>query len=1015
MAGRTSRLLSRLRELGYEVYHWFEEGSRPDTVDVRFADLVPCLSSTPVGSARLYRHQLKAFEALRAGRNVVLTAKTGSGKTEAWAVAALAEGWRVLAVYPTLALSADQIRRLEAYYRACGMEGAVVRVDRPSLSRRGGLDVSSARVVVTNPAFLLADLKRYAVSASRSYLAPFLERADLIVVDELDFYGPRSAHLVLAMLELISRHVASEPPRVAVLSATLGNPDELARYLTEINGRPSVTIEGKPFRSDNLTMLVLAKNASVLRDYILSHADVIASKARWIVEVAENEEEFRDHLYEVYEALEAMGLRPPRPSLDPVEVLAEIVREPGEGVTLVFARSVKSAERIYRSLLDALPPELHGRVAIHHHLVPKRVREEVEEAARRGRVKLIVTVRTLAQGIDIGTVNRVVHVGLPIDLREFLQREGRKGRRPGMLSETVIIPAGVWDRRLLEAGAKALRRWLSLPLEKLYVNPGNRYAFLFRAMWRLVAGVGLTDEEKKVLLDLGLAKRSVDVLGGERLEVTEKGRKLWSEIGFYEHGPPYGYRKVVAGRGGVTRAAEEEVSLRDAVEHYQPGSYDPVTEMIVVDVDPKRLRIYEEDVGEAARSYDWLSKAVARYEDIKRAWGERPSLEDDLRYGRIYTTVVMRVEAPLNGFGPLIEEPLQVKWIVESRRPKLYTRGGVVRVYREVASIELEAPVRGRYRDYTYGVLVEAPGFLDTHSVWLGFLALQVALRMHPSYAIPLTLLRGRVLSLGPVKLLHVWEYEAAGLLERLDWAEVAKRVGEVEADELFSVLTAALDPEAGVRVLRGEVPVNQLLELARTVAEAIAGVRTVEAGGLRVRIPRRNRSHGIASMVVLAEADEGYRVVFDFFDGEGHRVVESSGRSLGFREAAELAQRVLAVIDSLVSERFRIYYYGKEQYVLLRRFASTYLASMAITDLEKKGLLIDASTVAAAKGLKGLSEVLGLRELRRMAEHTGFKSGEELKEAAARLAEAVYDLVLAAEKGAVESRAEEAVNAKEA
>ncbi|BEP17997.1 DEAD/DEAH box helicase [Pyrofollis japonicus] len=1013
-------MATSLRALGYELVEWTDEGQEPEKTNTKFADVVPELSSHEKGSLNLYKHQLETIKALEDGRNVILTARTGSGKTEAWALAALRNNWHVLAIYPTLALAADQIKRLETYYSMSG-RGKVVRVDRPSIGKRQRdkllAEILSAKLVVTNPAFLLAELKRIAMSPHRALLEDFLAKLDLIVVDELDFYGARSAHLILSMIELIARYIASKPPRVVILSATLGNPEELGKMLSSITGRETKIVHGKPFKTPNRTIIVLGKGVDSLLNYIRAYSSIIASRAKWILDIAFNEEELREHLYEIYEALEAIGLRPPRPGLDSVEILQAVLESAEEGfVTLVFTKSIRMAEKLYRGLLERLPADQQGLVKIHHHLVPKDVRERIEEEARRGKIRMIITVRTLAQGIDIGNVNRVVHIGLPVDLREYMQREGRKGRRKDIgISETIVVPSGLWDRKLLEAGSSALKQWLSLHLEKLFVNPSNTYAAIFKALWKLLHGDQLSGNELAVVKQLGLVEE-YGTLTGKGLGLSDKGRRFWNDIGFYEHGPPYGYRKVLIHRGVEKLLKGEEASHRDAIEKYQPGVYDSMTEALVVGISPRELRIYEEYPSEAVEEHDWLARAYHRYIDIKRGWGEHPSFENDLRYGRISTYVALNVKAPLNGFGELVEEPIDVEWFIESRRPRLLSRGGSVRVYHDVAVVELNSPVAGRYRDFTYGYVVEAPGDITAEDIRLGLATLMVYLRLDPEYAVPLGLIQYRVVTAGSMKLVHLWEREAAGLLEKIEWLQVSKKLEDYALPTIFVPMMAAIDPVSALRVIRGEVLPSDARALAIRVAKILGGSMTLRVAGLRIEFPKPSPSHGLASIYVLydsVQTDRGNYVVAAIasYDGEKEEV-SSIAAPLSLDTSSRLSQIVLAHLDKLLSRGFKIAYYGSEQRnLLIRMLAASYSGVMVLRGAESEGRLIDiAQRLSSQVGdiallsyveprLRGVLDNIMKAHVRKDVELLE----KMYVEAARLLARAIYKLFLALEKGRIE------------
>jgi hypothetical protein len=85
----------------------------------------------PFGDEPLYAHQESAFRAVHAGRNVVVTSGTGSGKTEAFLLPVLSElldakargitGTKAILLYPMNALANDQLLRLRALLAGSGV------------------------------------------------------------------------------------------------------------------------------------------------------------------------------------------------------------------------------------------------------------------------------------------------------------------------------------------------------------------------------------------------------------------------------------------------------------------------------------------------------------------------------------------------------------------------------------------------------------------------------------------------------------------------------------------------------------------------------------------------------------------------------------------------------------------------------------------------------------------------------------------------------------------------------
>ncbi|MCS6712447.1 DEAD/DEAH box helicase [Brachybacterium sp. EF45031] len=110
-------------------------------------------------------------------------------------------------------------------------------------------------------------------------------------------------------------------------------------------------------------------------------------------------------------------------SLDKIEVLARILQAEGRGLTIVFARTKRAADRIASDLQErgfAAAP-LHGDLS-------QGAREQALRAFRHGKVDVLIATDVAARGIDVEDVTHVINWHMPDDDKTYLHRTGRTGR-----------------------------------------------------------------------------------------------------------------------------------------------------------------------------------------------------------------------------------------------------------------------------------------------------------------------------------------------------------------------------------------------------------------------------------------------------------------------------------------------------------------------------------------------------------------------------------------------------------
>ena len=207
--------------------------------------------------------------------------------------------------------------------------------------------------------------------------------------------------------------------------------------------------------------------------------------------------------------------------------------------TLLFTNTRSQTEIWYQQLMDQAP-ELAGLVAMHHSSLDREVRDWVENALHEGRLKLVVCTSSLDLGVDFKPVETVIQVGSPKGVARFMQRAGRSGHQPGAISRIYFLPTHSLE--LVEAAAlkKALSEQIyesRKPLEMcidvllqymvtLAVGEGFEEETLFREVKNTFCFRNLSREEWEWALNF-------ITTGGNSLQEYDEFNKVQQEDGLY--------------------------------------------------------------------------------------------------------------------------------------------------------------------------------------------------------------------------------------------------------------------------------------------------------------------------------------------------------------------------------------------------------------------------------------------------------------------------------------------------
>jgi ATP-dependent Lhr-like helicase len=340
--------------------------------------------------------QAQAWPAIRSGRDALIAAPTGSGKTFAaflssidqLFVQALArdldDRTHVLYVSPLKALSNDIQKNLQQPLADIGqaaLQAGLLMPELRVLVRTGDTPMSDRQQMLKRPPHILVTTPEslfILLTAEKS--RRLLQTVRTVIVDEIHALAPnkRGAHLALS-LERLEALTLTKPQRIG-LSATQRPIDLVARFLTGDRPRPTVIDVGHKRQLD------------VAVEVPKDELSAVVSNAIWS---------------DIYDRV------------------ATLVRE--HRSTLVFVNTRRLAERVAHHLEERLQDLGPQSVAAHHGSLSRQIRLSAEERLKSGKTRVVIATASLELGIDVGTIDLVCQIGSPRAIATCLQRIGRAG------------------------------------------------------------------------------------------------------------------------------------------------------------------------------------------------------------------------------------------------------------------------------------------------------------------------------------------------------------------------------------------------------------------------------------------------------------------------------------------------------------------------------------------------------------------------------------------------------------
>lgn len=370
------------------------------------------------GITRLYSHQAEALEIVRSGSDLVVATPTASGKSMTYNLPVIEDLSRnpsstAIYLFPLKALAQDQIKIIDRIASCLGplstLRSAIYDGDTTDTERRK-IRNNPPSILVTNPEMLHLSIVPY-----HHLWESFIRNLKYVVIDEIHTYrGVFGSNMawVLRRLKRICRYYGAAPLFI-MISATIGNPEELASGLTNKKVR-GIRKSGAPQGKKHFVMIDAIEEGSSVTISLLKSAM-------------------------------ARGLR-----------------------TIVYCQSRKMTELI-ALWASRHSGEFKERISSYRAGFLPEERRKIEKKMAYGELLAVVSTSALELGIDIGGLDLCILVGYPGTVMSTWQRAGRVGRRNRASAVVLVGGEDALDQYIMSSPDS----FFGMPPEQAVINPLN--------------------------------------------------------------------------------------------------------------------------------------------------------------------------------------------------------------------------------------------------------------------------------------------------------------------------------------------------------------------------------------------------------------------------------------------------------------------------------------------------------------------------------------------------------------